>query len=358
MMNVKNALKAQFNVPHVKKMTLEEVLNPQDTEYKYFCYKCNEPIILMEDGMQACSNTTCNILYSQTLDFSPEWKFYGTDDKNSKDPSRCGQPVNPLLRESSMGCKVLCGSKCSYEMRKIQKWTEWQSMPQKEKTLYDEFQFIQTMATNAGINKVIIDLAMELHKQFSEQQMFRGENRDAIKAAAIYNACKQLGYPRTAHEISKIFMLDKNATTQGCTKSTDMLHMIDRNLDHSRRVASDANPSHVANTASNNKITSSDFIERFCSFLNVPSKLTMLATFISFKINQLNLIDDITPHAVASGIIYFVSIKFNLGIGKKQIQGYSDVSEVTINKCYKKLLGYSDILIPPIFLEQEEEKRA
>ena len=52
----------------------------------------------------------------------PEWRFYGADDKNAKDPSRCG-PINPLLVESSFGCKVLCNSKSSYEMRRIRKWT-------------------------------------------------------------------------------------------------------------------------------------------------------------------------------------------------------------------------------------------
>ena len=52
---------------------------------------------------------------------------------NMSDPTRCGMPINPLLKESSYGCKVICNSNSSYEMRKIRRYTEWQSMPYKEK---------------------------------------------------------------------------------------------------------------------------------------------------------------------------------------------------------------------------------
>ena len=41
----------------------------------------------------------------------------------------------------------------SYEMRKIRRYTEWQSMPYKEKNQYDEFETIKLMSKNAGIPK-------------------------------------------------------------------------------------------------------------------------------------------------------------------------------------------------------------
>ena len=71
---------------------------------------------------------------------SAEWRYYGADDNQNSDPTRCGMPVNPLLKESSYGCKVICQGSTTYEMRKIRRYTEWQSMPYKEKSQYDEFQ--------------------------------------------------------------------------------------------------------------------------------------------------------------------------------------------------------------------------
>ena len=66
-------------------------------------------------------------------------------------------PINPLLKESSFGCRVLCQSKTSYEMRKIKRYTEWQGMPYKEKSQYEEFQKISILASQAGIPKLIVD---------------------------------------------------------------------------------------------------------------------------------------------------------------------------------------------------------
>ena len=68
-------------------------------------------------------------------------------------------------------------------MRKIRRYTEWQSMPYKEKSQYDEFQKILIMASQSGIPKIIIDDAIRFHKKISEQKTFRGLNRDGIIAA-------------------------------------------------------------------------------------------------------------------------------------------------------------------------------
>ena len=288
------------------------------------CHACNSYLVIMDDGFPTCVNSKCGIIYKDILDYSPEWRYYGADDKNSNDPTRCGNPINPLLLQSSFGCKVLCSNHSSYEMKKIKKWLDWQSMPHKEKSLYDEFQFITTMAQNAGIPKIFIDDAISIHKDISEQKMFRGLNRDGIKAASIYISCRQNGCPRTAHEIAEIFHLDKASATNGCTMAVNILHNIERNEENS-------NQSKLCITLP------SSFIERYCSKLKMNAELTKLSMFIAKKIEKLNLITDNIPHAVAAGIVYFVSSNCHLELTKQDIKNISGVSEVTINKCFKKL---------------------
>ena len=55
------------------------------------------------------------------------------------------------------------------------------------------------------------------------------------------------------------------------------------------------------------------------------------------RIESQNLMPENTPHSVAAGIIYFISVICQLNISKKDIAIISEISEVTINKCYKKL---------------------
>jgi len=303
------------------------------------CGLCNSVLMIMEDGFPTCTNVSCGIIYKNTLDYSPEWRFFGADDKHSNDPTRCGNPINPLLVESSFGCKLLCNTKTSYEMKKISKWTSWQSMPHKEKALYDEFQFITIMAQNAGIPKIFIDDAMVIHKDISEQKMFRGMNRDGIKSASIYISCRLNGCPRTAHEIAEIFKLDKTSATKGCSMAVNILSNIERSI----------SAEHQTDLCTT---TPSSFIERYCSLLFVNAELTVLAKFIANKIEKNNIITDNTPHAIAAGIVYFVAQTCGLSITKNDIYLKCGVSEVTINKCFKKMDSIKLDLIPKCILDK------
>lgn len=335
-----------WNIFDSDKDTLEEIQGNKPVECIFqndkengLCNMCNSVLIIMDDGFPTCTNKSCSVIYKNTLDYSPEWRFYGADDKNTNDPTRCGNPINPLLVESSYGCKVLCNTSSSYEMKKIRKWTEWQSMPHKEKSLYDEFQFITIMAQNSGIPKIFIDYAMTIHKDISEQKMFRGLNRDGIKAASIYISCRLNGCPRTSHEIAEIFKLDKTSATNGCSMAVNILHNIERNVEPSQQINLGAT-------------TPSSFVDRFCSRLNMNNELTLLSKFIAKKVESQNIILDNTPHSIAAGIIYFVSQNCNLNISKNDIKQICGVSEVTINKCFKKMENIKAGLIPICILDK------
>jgi transcription initiation factor TFIIIB Brf1 subunit/transcription initiation factor TFIIB len=102
----------------------EEIECVYSSENEGKCKKCGDVMFISEEGFNCCSNTSCGNIDKEILDFGAEWRFYGADDKNSTDPTRCGNPINPLLVESSFGCKVMASSNLSYEMKKIRKWTK------------------------------------------------------------------------------------------------------------------------------------------------------------------------------------------------------------------------------------------
>ena len=162
-------------------------------------------------------------------------------------------PINPLLKESSYSCKVLCPGKSSYEMHKIKRYTDWQSMPYKEKSQYDEFQLITIISQNAGIPKMIINDATRFHKQISEAKTFRGLNRDGIIAASIYISCRVNNFPRTAKEIADIFNLDNTSATKGCKNALSIINDIEHNNNNNDEILT------------LNKTTPLSFIERYCS---------------------------------------------------------------------------------------------
>ena len=258
------------------------------------------------------------------------------------DPTRCGMPINPLLKESSYGCKVVCNGRSTYEMRKIRRYTEWQSMPYREKAQYDEFEKIKTLSKNAGIPKIIIDEALRQHKKLSEMKTFRGCNRDGIIAASVYIAGRIHNYPRTAKEIATVFVLDNTSATKGCKNAVNLLNEMEVNDENNTKT-------HFYQT----KPTA--FIERYCSRLNLNKELTMVCKFVASKIEQNNIIPENTPHSVAAGIVYFVAQSCHLNISKKNVNKVSEISEVTINKCYKKLDKIKTQLIPNVIIKKYAE---
>ena len=303
------------------------------------CEVCASDVVLTDDGFLTCKNPACSILYKdESLDQSAEWRYYGADDNQNNDPTRCGMPVNPLLKESSYGCKVMCeGGSYSQDMMKIRRYTEWQSMPYREKAQYDMFQKITIFAQNKGISKMIIDEALRVHKRISEHKTFRSLNRDGVVGASIYIACKIHNCPRTPKEIATIFNLDNTSATKGCKNAVSIINELESNLDNSEKT----------NFC---KTKPEAFIERYCSRLSINDELTKLCQFIAVMIEKQNLIPENTPHSIASGIIYFVACMCHIPISKKDVNRISDMSEVTINKCYKKLYDMRDKLIPKMIL--------
>lgn len=367
-------LSAVWNLIDEEHTENKKKFNTENKNNNENCIKCNSEQLLGDEGFYVCSNKKCAYILRNQIDQSAEWRFYGADDNNNNDPTRCGMPINPLLKDSSHSCKVLCASKSSYEMHKIRRYTEWQAMPYKEKSQYDEFLRITVISQNAGLPKMIIDEATKFHKKISDAKTFRGLNRDSIIAASVYISCRVNNYPRTPKEIATIFNLDNTSATKGCKNALSIINEIENNYSNNNNDDDGDYDNNIHNNLSNKdktnyknqsinddnlkkkikllKTTPLSFIERYCSKLNINSELTKLCKFIANIIEKKNMIPENTPHSIAGGIIFFVSDVCNLNITKLDINNVSNISEVTINKCYKKLYDKKDILIPNIIFKK------
>lgn len=326
-----NSFEKEINSKEDNKEEIECIY--RDTTPGSFCECCESLLVITDEGYQACTNNKCGIIYKDILDSTPEWRYYGADDNTISNPTRAGPPINPLLKESSFGCKLICSNRSSYEMKKLKRYAEWQSTPYKEKSLYEEFERISIFARHSGIPKIIVDDAVRYHKKISEYKTFRGLNRNGILAASIYIACRLNNYPRTAKEIGTIFNIDNATATKGCKNANSIINEIENENDVKTVLC---------------KTTPEAFIERYCSKLSINKELTNLAIFIAIRILQQNLIPENTPSSISAGIIYFITQECNLNVTKKQISFISEISEVTINKCFKKLDTMKEMLIPSI----------
>jgi len=310
-----------FNIGDNDIKDLIEVKDKEENVSKCIDNNCNSIEFNLEDGNYICKK--CNTLQEKYIDSQAEWRYYGHEDTKTSDPTRCGMPTNDLLPQLSLGSVIGNDftSKNSYEMYKIRKYQRWNSTTYKERSLYNIIDNISLQASNSGISQSIIDEAKVLYKELSEMKISRGTNRNGLIASSIYMSCKVNKVPRSAKEIAKIFNIDITTMTKGTKKFHDIMKT--------------------------NMVCTKpeDFIMRFCSKVNMEDKYIDLCLHIINKADEYSIVSESAPPSIATGTIFLVSNLCNLKITKKIISKECDISEVTINKCYKKLDKYKKYLI-------------
>ena len=280
---------------------------------------CKEKANFMVDNgvvqCKICLNSISNISEN------PEWRYYGMNDTKNCDPTRCGMPINSLLPESSVGSSVAYNSN-NKTMNQIRKYQQWNGMPYKERSLYKVFVDIQDTCKAGGLPSKIINESKALYKIISSTKISRGSNRKGIIAACVYYACKECDVPRSSKEIADMFSIDVTIMTKGCKKCQEIINM------------DKANKGRLSKGVT---IRPQDFIKRFCNRLKIEEDVTEHIMKICNLAIESNVISENTPPSIAAGCIFYYSKEYGLHITKKQISDTCKISEVTINKCTKKL---------------------
>lgn len=88
----------------------------------------------------------------------------------------------------------------------------------------------------------------------------------------------------------------------------------------------------------------SDFINRFCSKLDMSTANKQACHLVVNKVDELSIVSENTPPSVAAGVIYLCSQVYNWKLSKKALAEACDISQVTISKCYKKMEAYIEHL--------------
>lgn len=306
---------------HLEDLKLDRSNDDQDTP---LC-DCGSNSWDKSNDVLICSK--CFTVLCRDLDAQAEWRFFGNGENSStSNPSRCGLPVNQFTPTSAMG--TIIGNMNSgkyFDYNKMRKYHLWNSMPYRERSLHMILNNINLHAGNNGLTQSIIDDAKVLYSKLAEDKITRGENRNGLIASTIYMSCKSNNVPRSAKEIAKMFNLNITTMTKGCKHFNEILKDI---------VFESSKPR--------------DFMRRFLSKLK-KSHLYDTCSHVVEKTEEYSLVTENAPPSIAAGIIYLVGVKVKEpGMTKKIIAKNCEVSEVTINKCYKRLLEHVEYLLPPL----------
>lgn len=289
-----------------------------------YCKYCDAESMVKGDLGYECQD--CGIVGDIIIEQGAEWRYYGVNDTRGYNPTRTGNIINPLLPKSSMGT-FIGGNKYS----NIQRLHTWQSMPSNERSLWIIYKKINRLLQNSDIANKIIEESKYYYKMITENDkklkgiLTRGSIRQGLIAACIYVSCKNNGVPKHSKEIARLCNIDENLVTKGLKKFVEIEKRKKLNI--------------------NSKQTKpSEFVNIYCNKLNLPNDVKRLAMILCERTIKLGILKNNTPPSIASGIVYLIIIKLNLDVSKNKLIEIIKISEVTLNKTYKKLSTYCEFL--------------
>jgi transcription initiation factor TFIIIB Brf1 subunit/transcription initiation factor TFIIB len=288
------------------------------------CMHCHEPHVLINDHeMIICSH--CGAENNNIIDYQAEWRFYGCDDnKRSSDPNRCGIPMNPLLKESSLST-VLLGK--GFEV--YRKLNSWNGLTYKERSLISILNKIAQKANIDNVPQSIIDATIQMYKMISENYIKRGDSREGLIAACFSNALRDQGLIRSTEEIAKLFEIKTTKLSKACNEFTELMYS--KNKDYVRNIK---------------PIDSKEMVERFGKLMNYDDSYIELSCKVIGMVEKLGICQENNPKSIAVGCLYLISQYYELGYTKKYISESCKTSEVTVSNTYNQMLKVKEYILP------------
>ena len=337
-----------------------------------WCASCQSESCQEVDGYFVC--TTCGHLGLPCIDSDAEWRVFSKDEQKG-DKSRCGDISTTYLLATphAEGTVISCKWKESVQMRNARQYHKWNSCQSSGRNLYAIFDELQRRAYKNGFSHMIVEDTKHLDKETTDYHLFRGVNRKGLYAYCLYHTCKKKNVPRSIKEISKIFGLNPHVITKGHTAFNKVLRehekLKDRkvkkrsnnnvpasptatadtaNIDGSRTTVSRRQKKHVKKCNKGCKIRMLarpvDFVDRYCTQLGVSHDVTQHVHQVAADVTQKRLVSD-SPSLVTSACMLIVFKHDTVDLTSTDVQSVSNISHVTIDKCYKKLLVFYEHLV-------------
>ena len=322
-----------------------------------FCGSEHEDFELEEDVI--CNS--CGTIFKPNIDSSAEYRYFGVDDRSNMDPCRVGAPIDSRFPLSTLGTIILSktvgGNKSNrIAMARVRRFHTWSLLPYKERSLLHVFEQFTLTATNNGIDIRTIDMAKSLYIRLVEHCDKRGMSRTSVVASCIYSALKMIGQPRKPKEVSDIFHLSSTQFTKSFKYFQEVLSMANQ-----RGLLND-----VIIPANMSSTRASDYVTQPLSKLPISRNAFLVmkenAIRIANEAERLEICPENMPPSLAAGVIAFIIAHIQhpehkdspiSDISIERIASVCDISEGTVNKCFKKLEANYEKLKDVMVFEKE-----
>ena len=342
--------------------------NNDNNDNDDICNNCHSNDIVEEKGYITCRS--CGCLGQEIISSGPEWRDYGQYDSKNGDPSRCGMPSSEIIPNLYIGSVFSQKYNESYQSRRIRNMQTWGSISYQDSTTLKSFTDMTNVCNISGINLCILEDAKAIYRKIYMIKSNKKTKKRTLQATSVFWACKKKGVARGSSEIAKSFGISSKEMRKGCKFMENVWNAITYdnndndedevmiNLDNQDdKSISDKNKSDETNdkyssmnlsTVDTNDYKPSnslDFLHRCCAKLNILDDIYQIIYSVCDYVEKNNWLSNHIPLSRTACCIYFTCHLLNIKISKSNIDKICRISEVTINKCFQKIMKHSDSII-------------
>lgn len=236
--------------------------------------ECSHHDINEENGVSICLD--CGQELKRDLNFDKEWRYYGSDDtRRNTDPNRC-------------------------QIRKVE-----------EKGIFKDVE-------GMGFSDKIINIANDIYNQVTKGQIHRGNSRQSIIFACIFQAYKLINKPHSCEDLQTVFKLERKVILNG-------IKFVSRNVPKESPIRT-------------KYITPVDLIEEIMNKFNFKSSQKQEVIEIYEKVkNKSSILNRSRPQSFAAGLIYYWILQKDQNVDISDFTEKVNLSDITINKISKEI---------------------
>jgi len=283
------------------------------------CPNCGSLALYVDPirGERVCD--TCGFVLDEALvDQGPDWTTFEGEDR-----IRSGPPPSVMVPDKGLGSMVGNGLRDAKgnpidarsvaalnRLRRVSHWTRYDRV---ERALAPGLMQLSSLSSRLGLPQDFRERAASILRKTIEAGLSRGRAMDAIVAAVVYLAAKQLGAPRGLHELAQ-------ATGVSVHRISLTAKIISREVGVFARAT-----------------RAEDFVPRFASQLGVDPGVRERAMNLVGAGNRVKGLEANSPVGIAAGALYLASEERGAPLTQAEIARLTGVSEVTIRKHYRLL---------------------
>ncbi len=296
------------------------------------CSICNNGQMLVTDpesGEIICKNCGM-VMLDNIIESRPEWRSFTTDEVNDS-KSRTGMPTTLARHDKGLATiigiedKDASGRKIDAAMRftmnRLRTWDfRTQTHSPTDRSLRQAFSELERLKDKLGLPDSVIEKTAYIYRKIQERGLVRGRTKSEILAAAIYIACREMGFPRTLKDITAISDIKRSYIAKAYRMLIIELDLKIPLIDPIKCI------SRIANNA------------------KISEKTRRQAIDIMHDIVKSGISAGKDPMALAAAVLYLSCLRTDENKIQRYIADSAGVTKVTITRRYKNIISQLDTI--------------